>query len=214
MCVWVAHCIPTYSTNTQFWSAHHSFSLNTIPESRLRMAAYFFPRNKAHNCTLFSNEHQPHFKLAKLHLELELRRSACLQYCDHHFNQPGPREVPPQPFKAFLRVLMVARVHQCLKGNLQRPGLFNNCCHNDLCMLLLLVLLQLHCRELALFHNGCRRTAWHSGWLLYTRCPTIGPCCEAQTCHHRGAHGGSNHLFTYSRANTNTNTKLMLNKYM
>ena len=37
---------------------------------------------------------------------------------------------------------------------------------------------------------------WHSG-CLNTGCLTIGPCCEAQTCHHPGTHGGGSRLFIY-----------------
>ena len=58
--VGLAHCIPTYSTNTKFWSATILAEYN----SRIEAAAFFFPQNNRLNCTEFSNEHRPFFSYA------------------------------------------------------------------------------------------------------------------------------------------------------
>ena len=131
-----------------------------------------------------------------------LRKSACLQCIDHHFTQQAGSRGVRQPFSTFLRVLMVA--HQSLKGSLQRPGLFHNCSHNDLCMLLVLVLLQLRSQELVLFHTCCRAAQW----LLEHRVPNnrtmlwgsnVPPSRDAQWWQ-------SLIYLLFSCANTNTDT--------
>ena len=156
-------------------------------------AAFFFPQNNRLNCTEFSNEHRPHFLWhdppEKIPLDLAEKMSppSILIYIMIIISasQGGPSTL----FSLLESVNGSAGPSECWKATCRDP----DCSHNDL---LLLLLLQLPSRQLvgSTLVAGLRR---HSVLQCTRRVPNNRPMLgRAQTCHHRGAHGGSSHLFT------------------
>ena len=97
--VWLAHCIPTYSTNTKFWSATILAEYNSRIEARrllhssfLRTIASIALSSQMSIAPIFYDMTHP--KKSPL---IWLRKSGRLQYYDHHFNQSGRSVNPFQP---------------------------------------------------------------------------------------------------------------------